>query len=288
MSAYEDLGTARHVNLPQGELRYFERGHGRPVVFVHGVLTNALLWRKVVPAVADAGFRCLAPDLPLGAHPVPMRSDADLSAAGLATLLGDFLTALDLEDVILVANDTGGAITQLLLARYPERVGRVVLTPSDSFEYFFPPIFQPLPVLARVPGSMAVLGQLLRIKALYRLPLLFGWVTKRPLPPDVAEEYLGKLRKSPGLRRDLRKFLRTVDSKHTLAAAEKLRQFKRPVLLVWPPEEKLFPISLAHRLAEVLPDAELVEVADSYTFVSEDQPDALAGHITRFAAAMAD
>jgi pimeloyl-ACP methyl ester carboxylesterase len=264
MNAHEKLGTARHVTLPQGELRYFERGRGRPVVFVHGVLTNALLWRNVVPTVADAGFRCLAPDLPLGAHPVPMRSDADLSAAGLATLLGDFLTALDLEDVILVANDTGGAITQLLLARYPERVGRVVLTPSDSFEYFFPPIFKPLPPIARVPGSMAVLGQLLRIKALYRLPLLFG------------------------VQRDVRKFLRTVDSSHTLAAAEKLRQFKRPVLLVWPPEEKLFPISLAHRLAEVLPDAELVEVADSYTFVSEDQPDALAGHITRFAAAMAD
>ncbi|WP_116199251.1 alpha/beta fold hydrolase [Amycolatopsis circi] len=288
MTAHEELGTARHVNLPQGEIRYFERGRGRPVVFVHGVLTNALLWRKVTPAVADAGFRCLAPDLPLGAHSVPMRSDADLSAPGLATLLGDFLTALDLEDVILVANDTGGAITQLLLARYPERVGRVVLTPSDSFEYFFPPIFQPLPTIARVPGSMAVLGQLLRIKALYRLPLLFGWVTKRPLPPDIAREYLGKLRKSPGLRRDLRKFLRTVDSSHTLAAAEKLRQFKRPVLLVWPPEDKLFPISLAHRLAEVLPDAEIVEVPDSYTFVSEDQPDALAGHITRFAAAMAD
>ncbi|WP_033294286.1 alpha/beta fold hydrolase [Amycolatopsis jejuensis] len=282
------LGTAHHVNLPQGEVRYFERGRGRPVVFVHGVLTNAHLWRKVVPAVADAGFRCLAPDLPLGSHSVPMRSDADLSAPGLATLLGDFLTALDLEDVILVANDTGGAITQLLLARYPERVGRVVLTPSDSFEYFFPPIFKPLPQLARVPGSMAVLGQLLRIKALYPLPMLFGWVVKRPLPDDIAQEYLAKLRKSPGVQRDLRKFLRTVHPRHTLAAAEKLRQFKRPVLLVWAAEDKLFPIDLAHRLAALLPDAEVVEFPDSYTFVSEDQPAALAGHITRFAAAMAD
>ncbi|WP_020661639.1 alpha/beta fold hydrolase [Amycolatopsis benzoatilytica] len=290
MTSQEALGAQHLLPLAQGTLRYYDRGEpgARPVVFVHGVLTNALLWRKVVPTVADAGFRCLAPDLPLGSHTTPMRPDADLSAPAVATLLGDFLTALDLEDAILVANDTGGAITQLLLARYPDRVGKVVLTPSDSFEYFFPPIFRPLPKIARIPGSMSVLGQLLRIRALYRLPLLFGWVAKRPLPPAIAEEYLGKLRKSKGVRRDLRKFLRTVHSRHTLAAAEKLRQFNQPVLLVWPPEEKLFPISLAHRLAAVLPDAELVEVPDSYTFVSEDQPDALAGHIKRFAAAMAD
>ncbi|MFF0146372.1 pimeloyl-ACP methyl ester carboxylesterase [Amycolatopsis sulphurea] len=288
MTPHDELGPARQVRLPQGELRYFDRGTGAPVVFVHGVLTSALLWRKVVPAVAEAGFRCLAPDLPFGAHRVAMRADADLSAPGAATLFGDFLDALDLRDVTLVANDTGGAITQLLLARYPERVGRVVLTPSDSFEYFFPPVFKPLPVLARVPGSMAVLGQLLRFKALYPLPFVFGWVTKRPIPDDIAREYLTPLRTSAGVRRDLRKLLRSVHPRHTLAAAERLRTFDRPVLLVWPPEEKLFPISLAHRLAELLPHAELVEVPDSYTFVPEDQPDVLAGHIKRFAAAMAD
>ncbi|GAA3579343.1 alpha/beta fold hydrolase [Amycolatopsis ultiminotia] len=288
MTLHDELGQSQHVRLPQGELRYFERGTGRPVVFVHGVLTNALLWRKVVPAVADDGFRCLAPDLPLGGHSVPMRSDADLSAPGIATLLGDFLDELDLHDVTLVANDTGGAITQLLLARYPERVGRVVLTPSDSFEYFFPPIFKPLPVAARIPGSMAVLGQLLRIKALYPLPFLFGWVAKRPIPDEIARAYLSPLRKSAGVRRDLRKLLVSVHPRHTLAAALRLRRFERPVLLAWPPEDKLFPISLAHRLADALPHAELVEVADSYTFVPEDQPAALAGHITRFAGVMAD
>ncbi|HEY2059941.1 MAG TPA: alpha/beta hydrolase [Amycolatopsis sp.] len=288
MTRGEELGQEHGVRLPQGELRYFERGEGRPVVFLHGVLTNALLWRKVVPSVASAGFRCLAPDLPLGGHTVPMRADADLSVPGVATLIGDFLEALDLRDVMLVANDTGGALTQVLLARYPERVGRVVLTPSDSFEYFFPPIFRPLPAIARIPGSMAVLGQLLRIRALYGLPLLFGWVTKHPLAPEIAADYLTRLHKSSGLRRDLRKLLRTVHSRHTLAAAEKLRQFERPVLLVWASEDKLFPIRFAHRLAELLPDAKLVEVADSYSFVSEDQPAELARHVVEFAGAMAD
>ncbi|MBB4685073.1 alpha/beta fold hydrolase [Amycolatopsis jiangsuensis] len=288
MTTHEELGQARHVRLPQGELRYFDRGTGAPVVFVHGVLTNAVLWRKVVPAVAEAGFRTLAPDLPFGAHSAAMRPDADLSAPGAATLLGDFLDELDLREVTLVANDTGGAVTQLLLARYPERVGRVVLTPSDSFEYFFPPIFKPLSTIAHVPGSMAVLGQLLRIKALHPLPMVFGWVSKRPMPDEIAQAYLSPLRKSAGVRRDLRKLLRSVHPKHTLAAAERLRGFEPPVLLVWPPEDKLFPIRLAHRLADLLPHAEVVEVADSYTFVPEDQPDALAGHIIRFAGVMAD
>ncbi|MEV4602732.1 alpha/beta hydrolase [Amycolatopsis sp. NPDC049253] len=282
------LGQDHRIRLPQGEVRYYERGAGHPVVFVHGVLTNALLWRKVVPAVAEAGFRCLAPDLPLGAHEIPMRADADLSAPGMATLLGDFLEALDLRDVTLVANDTGGAITQLLLARHPARVGRVVLTPSDSFEYFFPPIFKPLPTLAKVPGSMAVLGQLLRVRALWPLPLLFGWVTKKPLDPAVASEYLLRLRRSRGVRRDLRKLLRSVDPRLTLAAAERLRSFSRPVLLAWASEDKLFPVRFAYRLAELLPDARVVEIADSYTFVPEDQPDVLAGHIVEFASVMAD
>ncbi|MBE8521261.1 alpha/beta fold hydrolase [Amycolatopsis sp. H6(2020)] len=282
------LGQEHRVRLPAGEVRYCERGTGAPVVFVHGVLTNAELWRKVVPDVAAAGFRCLAPDLPLGAHDLPMRADADLSPAGNADVIADFLDALDLRDVTLVANDTGGALTQILLSRRPERVGRVVLTPSDCFEYFFPPIFKALPPLARIPGSMAVLGQLLRIRALYPLPVLFGWVVKRPLPDAVAQAYLSPLRKSAGVRRDLRKLLREVHPRHTLAAAEKLRTFDRPVLLAWAPEDKLFPIRLAHRLAALLPDAKLVEVPDSYTFLSEDQPAVLARHVVAFAGAMAD
>ncbi|WP_328648187.1 alpha/beta fold hydrolase [Amycolatopsis sp. NBC_00348] len=288
MTRSESLGRERRVRLPAGEVRYFERGSGAPVVFVHGVLTNAELWRKVVPDVVAAGFRCVAPDLPLGSHDLPMGADADLSPAGAADVLADFLDALDLRDVTLVANDTGGALTQILLSRRPERVGRVVLTPSDCFEYFFPPIFKPLPVIARIPGSMAVLGQLLRIRALYPLPMLFGWVVKRPLPDAIAQAYLAPLRKSAGVRRDLRKLLRDVHPRHTLAAAAALRTFDRPVLLAWASEDKLFPIALAHRLAALLPDATLVEIADSYTFVSEDQPAVLARHVVEFAGVMAD
>lgn len=274
----------RRVVLPQGELRYYEQGSGRPVVFVHGVLTNAMLWRKVVPDLAEAGFRCITPDWPLGAHELPMKPGADLSPVGQAELIADFLEALDLREVTLVANDTGGALTQIMLSRRPERVGQVVLTPSDSFEYFFPPVFKPLTAAARLPGSMFVLALLSRIKALYPLPMFFGWVVKHPLPADIIESYLSPLRRSAGVRRDLGKLLRGVHPRHTLAAAEKLRTFDRPVLLVWGSEEKLFPLRFARRLADLLPDARLVTVPDTYTFVSEDQPQVLVRHVLEFMA----
>jgi pimeloyl-ACP methyl ester carboxylesterase len=132
----EELGAPRSVRLPGGEIAYRERGDGPPVVFVHGLLVNADLWRAVVPVVADAGFRCLAPDWPLGSHELAMASDADLSPPGLASLIGAFLDALDLSDVTLVANDTGGALVQVLMASRPERVSRVVLASCDALERF--------------------------------------------------------------------------------------------------------------------------------------------------------
>jgi pimeloyl-ACP methyl ester carboxylesterase len=288
MNRSSNLGKAHVVQLPQGGVRYFERGEGRPIVFVHGVLTNANLWRSVVPDLAAAGFRCLAPDLPMGGHEIPMNADADLSPVGIADLLADFLAALDLDDVILVGNDTGGAITQIMLSRRPARVGRVVLLPSDTFEHFFPPIFKPLPHLAKLPGSMRVLATLVRVRALHRLPMLFGWVTKRPVPKEIIESYLWPPGDSAGVRRDLRKLLRDVHPRHTLAAAEALRGFDKPVLLLWASEEKLFPVRFAHRLAALLPDARVVEVPDAYTFISEDRPAEVVRHILSFAKVMAD
>lgn len=133
---------------------YTETGTRPAVVSVHGLLVNANLWRKVVPEVAKAGVRCIAPNWPLGAHQLPMAPDADLTPPGVAKLIADFLTELDLTDVTIVANDTGGALTQILMANHPERIGRVVLTPCDAFEDFFPPPFDKLPKLARLPGAM--------------------------------------------------------------------------------------------------------------------------------------
>jgi pimeloyl-ACP methyl ester carboxylesterase len=279
MANCELLGDRHTVELPGGTVEYRERGSGAPVVFVHGLLVNADLWRNVVPLVADAGFRCLAPDWPLGAHRLPMPPAADLSPPGVARLIADFLDALDLTDVTVVANDTGGALTQLLMVAHPERIGRVVLTPCDAFEAFFPPGFAMLPRAAAVPGFVRLMALAFQVPSVRRR--MFAATARHGSPADVLASYARPCRDA-GVRRDLRRFLRGVHRRYTLAAAERLPGFTRPVLLVGADGDRIFPAELARRLAGVLPDARQVTVADSYTFVPEDQPAELAGLVVEF------
>lgn len=277
MTISEPLGE---VDLGDARIRYRDRGEGPPVVFVHGLLTNGLLWRKVVPTVADAGFRCLTPDWPLGSHEIPV-PDADLSPPGVAALIARFLQALDLTDVTVVANDTGGALTQLLMTTSPERVGRVVLTPSDSFKRFLPPMFAGLSPLARVPGGVWTVVQALRSRWLLKTTD-FLWLAKHPVPDHILDAYLLPSRRSPEIRDDLRRFMASVDNRYTLTAAERLPAFEKPVLLAWAPEDRHFPLWLGEKLAGVLPNAELKTIEDSYAFVPEDQPERLSAVMVEF------
>jgi pimeloyl-ACP methyl ester carboxylesterase len=277
------LGAPRDVTLSNATVRIFESGpsDGPPVVFVHGLLVNADLWQHVAPRLAEAGLRSIAVDWPLGSHDLPV-PDADLTPPGVADLVAELLDVLDLQDVTVVGNDSGGAITQILITRKPERIGRVVLTPSDSFEKFFPPLFAALPIAARVPGAAKALTQALRARWVQRLPIGFGWLTKRPMPDEVVDSFLRPSRERREILEDTRRFLRTVHRRHTLEAAEKLGSFDQPVLLAWAREDRVFPISLAERLAAILPDATIAPIADSLTFVPLDQPEVLANLIVEF------
>jgi pimeloyl-ACP methyl ester carboxylesterase len=271
------------VELSAGTIRYRDTGSGPPIVFVHGLLADGTLWRKVVPEL-EPSFRCIVPDLPLGSHTLPMRPDADLSPAGLARLIGEFVEKLDLQDVTLVSNDTGGALTQILLASGDtDRIGRVVLTPSDAFDNFFPPMFRPLQYVARIPGAVYAVIQALRVPALRRLPLAYGWLAKRRIPNDVTRGWVRPCQTDKGVRRDTAKVLVGVKPSYTNDAAKRLHEFDRPVLLAWAPEDRFFPLSDARKLAELFPDARVEEVPDSLTFVPEDQPELLARLVESFA-----
>ncbi|MEV6274906.1 alpha/beta hydrolase [Nocardia sp. NPDC051832] len=281
MGISTELGRSTEIALPGGRIRYHETGAGPTVVFVHGVLVNADLWRKVVPGIAAAGYRCLTPDWPLGAHSIPAPG-LDLTPIGLADLIATFLEQLGLTDVTLVANDTGGALTQILLTRRPERIGRVVLTSCDAYDNFLPPPFTLLPKLARIPGVIRPATELARIRALHRLPLFFGNVTKRPLPPEIADSYLLPSRNSGAIRKDLRRFLKSIDRRYTEEAATHFAEIRQPVLLAWAREDKLFLPAHAERMAAELPDAELTFIDDSYAFLAEDQPELLTERILEF------
>ena len=205
---------------------------------------------------------------------------ADLSPTGVASLIADFLEALDLTDVTVVANDTGGALTQILMANHPERLGRIVLTPCDAFEAFFPEPFTALPKLAKLPKAMWFGSRLLRIPFVQRRPNTFGWLSKRGIPADSMDSYLLPIYHSAAIRQDATRFIAGVHNRYTLAAAQTLTEFDKPVLLVGAADDRIFPPHLFDRLASTLPNARLVTVADSYTFISEDQPAELAELIT--------
>jgi pimeloyl-ACP methyl ester carboxylesterase len=279
----QKTADVHEIALTPGTIRYRDVGNGPPIVFVHGLLVNGGLWRKVVPLLAR-DFRCIVPDLPLGSHAIPMRPDADLSPPAVARLIADLVAALGLDDVTLVGNDTGGALCQLVVTRHPERIGRLVLTPCDAFENFPPPFFNYLLLAARVPPVLTAVLQTMRIGALARSPLGFGWLAKHGLDDAALESYTRPVLESAAVRRDLVKAVRGLDPRLTLEAAERLRGFTRPTLLAWAPEDRLFPFAHAERLATILPDARVVRIADAYTFVSEDQPERLAELIATFVA----
>ena len=267
------------LDLTAGTIDYEDTGGSGPVVvFVHGLLVSGTLWRKVV-AQLD-GCRCVVPTLPLGSHREPARDRAALTPIGVADLLAEFLERLELTDVTIVANDTGGAITQLLLTRRPERVARVVFTPCDAFENFQPPAFKPLQWMAKARLLGAAL-QGMRIKALRPTPLAYGLLTKRRIPADVLEGWVRPALSSRGVRGDVTYFTRHIDKNLTLDAAAKLGSFDRPVVFAWAAEDRFFKIAFAERLAAVFPDARVEPIADSATFVPEDQPEVLAGIIEK-------
>lgn len=275
------------IELPQGTLRYSDSGGSGPViVLVHGVLVDGRLWRKVVPLLGDR-FRVIVPDLPLGAHTLPLRDHAERTPAGIARLLADFLEALDLRDVTLVGNDTGGVLAQLVATRHPERLGRLVLTPTDAFDNFLPKLFKPLQLGAKVPPLLFAAVQPLRIAALRRTPLAFGWLTKHGLDPQVEADWIRPFFADKRVRRDVVAFLAAINRDYTLRAAEDLRRFDKPTLIAWATEDKVFPREHAEELARIIPGARLEWIEDSRTFVSEDQPERVAQLIGDFAGAAA-
>jgi pimeloyl-ACP methyl ester carboxylesterase len=271
------------VRLGQGTIRYEETGQGPTVVFVHGLLVNGTLWRDVVPAL-EARMRCVVPDWPYGSHEIPLEPGADRTPAGQARLIADFLEALDLRDVTLVGNDSGGALAQIVAGRHPERLGRLVLTPCDCFENFLPPMFKPLQVAAKVPGLLTAATQPLRLRPLQRAPFAYGWLAKRRIPDELLDDWTSHFFANRGVRRDTIGFLKTISPSHTLDAAAALAGFERPALLAWATEDRFFPIEHAERLATILPDARLERIEDSRTFVSLDRPRRLAELIAGFVA----
>jgi pimeloyl-ACP methyl ester carboxylesterase len=274
-----ETSERKEIDLPAGRVRYREAGSGKPVVFVHGYLVDGRLWDGVVDRLADR-CRCIAPDWPIGAQQIAMRPDADLSPYGIAAIIDSLLEALDLEDVTIVGNDSGGAMSQVLVTRHPRRIGRLVLTNCDTHENFPPGIFKAMPPIAKLPGGMALLAAPFRIPALARAA--FKPFARTKIPDELVASWMRPGLSDPAVKHDVKKVTVEMNKRYTLEAAEKLSGSQLPILLTWAPGDKLFPISYAERLAKGAPNARVVEIPDANTFVPLDQPQRLADEIATF------
>src|SRR5215471_16453971 len=276
-----------HIELPHGTVRYLESGTGPPVVFLHGYLMGARLWDPVAHRLAGE-FRCLVPELPFGAHPMPLNPAADLTSAGLSRLVADFLQALDLTGVILVGNDSGAAIAQVVAARHAERLGGLVLATGDAFDNYPPKPFRPL-IAAAKSGALTPLLALLRARRPRSLPTAYGWLTHGDLPHDLIDQWVAAYFADKGVRNDLRRLTAALgDDDFMNQIATELAAFPGPALLAWAADDKFFPVEHARRLAAILPDARLELIPGSRTWVMRDQPELtarLVGELARRAAA---
>ncbi|MDN5854266.1 MAG: alpha/beta hydrolase [Actinomycetia bacterium] len=276
------------IDLPQGTVSYRAAGPedstSSPVVFVHGFLVDGSIWSGVADLLAAQGIRSYAPDWPLGAHRIALSPDTEQSPSGVARQILAFIEALDLNDVTLVGNDTGGALIQFMLDADASRVGRVVLTNCDAFDTFPPFPFNIVFRLIKGERRMKLNLMPMRVRALRHSPIGFGLLANE-LDPAQSEVWIEASLTDPDIRRDAVRFLEALDPKDLLDVSTRLNGFDGPVRLVWGTADRSFKPTLGRRLQQAFAHAEFVEVPGARTFVQLDAPGILTDQIAEFATA---
>jgi pimeloyl-ACP methyl ester carboxylesterase len=271
------------IDISAGTIHYEATGpeNGRPVMFVHGYMMGGPLWRQVGNRLADHGLRCIAPTWPLGAHPEPLRPGADdATITGVAGMVAEVLDALNLEDVVLVGNDTGGVVTQLVAVHHPGRLGALVLTSCDAFEHFPPPILKPVILAAKSKTLFRTAIQAMRVSA----------VRKRAYEglahcniDDLTREWVRPALSDAAVAEDLRRFSLSLRTEVTTGVAARLPEFDKPALIAWSADDVFFPQEDGARLAATIPKARLEVIDGARTFSMVDRPDRLADLVSTIA-----
>jgi len=263
------------IEINAGTIHFEEFGpkDGRPVVFVHGYMMGGELWRPVSQRLASLGLRCIAPTWPLGAHPQPLRRGADRTIFGVARIVAEVLAALDLEDVVLVGNDTGGVVNQLVAVHHPERLGALVLTSCDAFEHFPPPILKPVILAAKSKAFFRAAIQAMRAPAVRKRA--FDGLAHHNID-DLTEIWVRPALSDRAVAEDLRQLTLSLRTDVTTGVAARLPEFDKPALIAWSADDTFFEVADGERLAATIPNAHLEVIDGARTFSMVDRPDQLA------------
>ena len=266
------------VTLKRATISYRELGPDDsphpPVLFVHGILVDHRLWLQVAESLAHKGFRCILPNLPLGSHTIAVEGSVALTPHTVAEMVHELVAALDLRDVTLVGNDTGGGLCQLLVDAHPDDVGRLVLTNCDAFEAFPPFPFNAIFSIVRGPRTIRLMSALMKIAALRRSPLGYGLLMRRS-DDALTASWVEPIGADPRIAQNLVTLLRAVAAMDLTDVATRLPHFAKPVTVVWGMADRCFKPSLGRRLVALFPNAAMVEVPGAHTFVALDAPAAV-------------
>ena len=272
MKQVKSQAVKRSVHTPSGRISYTEQGTGPVALFVHGVLLNGYLWRHQLTDLSDIR-RCIAVDL-LAHGDTETPPEQDVSVTANAKMLKEFLDALNIAQVDLVGNDSGGGIAQIFAALYAERVRTLTLTDCDTHDNWPPEAFKPFLALAAAGGLRKTLDAMLKDKQIYRSPEALGPAYEHPerLSDESIETYLSPFLRTVQRMRDLERFLAAFDNRHTLAIEARLKTLQAPTLIVWGTDDVYFDVRWSHWLAENIPGARLrLEFKGARLFFPEER-----------------
>lgn len=274
MANQKHTSVIRSVDTASGRIGYAEEGSGPVALFVPGAVLNKHVWRHQLAGLSDIR-RCIAVDL-LAHGDTEIEPGQDVSVTANAHMIRQFLDVLGIDQVDLVGNDSGGGISQIFAALYPERVRTLTLTNCETHDNWPPEAFQPFLDMAASGHLSETLQAMLIDKANYRSPDALGVAYERPEDVSDAdiETYLQPHLRSEQRTRDLERFLAAFDHSHTLAIESQLRQLQAPTLIVWATDDVYFPVRWAHWLAETIPGAKPpVELVGARLYFPEERAD---------------
>ena len=257
----------RHVVVDGVRLAYRDRGEGEPVVFVHGTPSHSYEWRHVVPEVEAAGYRVVTYDL-LGYGLSERPLDRDTSVTAQTDLLVALLDELGLERPTLVTHDIGGAVGQRMAVLHPDRVRRLMLIDTVSYDSWPSATWREI-IANRLDEYAAMSAEDFEEMLTRQLRMT---VVDEAMPEDDLRTYLAPHRGALGRASFFEHQVRHYDSRHTEELTDRLGELSLPVRILWGREDRWQPTHYAERLAADVPDAELVVVPGAGHFLMEDDP----------------
>jgi len=271
MNGKEFFARQRHIETPSGTIGYVEHGRGPVALFVHGVLLNGYLWRHQLAQLGDSR-RCIAVDL-LAHGNTEISATQDVSVTANAHMLAQFLDAMEIDQVDLVGNDSGGGICQIFAALYPKRLRSLALTNCDAHDNWPPEAFKPFVAMVAAGGLAGALSSMLADKSVYRSALAPAYERPEDVVDDTIETYLRPLVRSEQHTRNMERFVNAFDCRHTVHIEEQLKRVQAPTLIAWGTDDIYFDLKWSLWLANAIPGTrKRVEFASARIFFPEERP----------------